>query len=82
MKVYNIQNGKEFFEKIAACEGAVELVNEKGERLQLTQGLPNPSALPLMYFDGAIREMELFFQNQDDCTRILYYLMNKRHLAA
>ncbi len=82
MKVYNIHNGKEFFKKIAACEGMVELVNEKGERLQLTKGMPDPSTLPMMYFDGAIREMELFFQNQKDCTRILHYLMNKRHLAA
>lgn len=82
MKVYNIQNGKEFFEKIAASEGAVELVNEKGERLQLTRGLPDSSVLPMMYFNGAIHEMELFFQNQADCTRILHYLMNKRHLAA
>ena len=82
MKIYNIQNGKEFFEKIAACEGTVELVNEKGERLQLTQGHAVPSALPMTYFEGAIREMELFFQNQNDCSRILHYLMTKRHLAA
>lgn len=82
MKVYNIHNGKEFFEKIAACKGTVELVNEKGERMPLTQGLPDAPALPMIYFDGAIRELELFFQNQEDCSRILHYLMNKRHLAA
>ena len=74
MKVYNIRDSREFFEKLAACEGIVEVVQEDGARL--------PLMTPMTCFEGAIREMELFFQNQEDCTRILRYLMNKRNLAA
>lgn len=82
MKVYNIKNGKAFFEKLAACEGAVEMVSEEGKRLQITRGGQNPDLIPMTYFRGEIRELELIFQKSEDCSRILAYLMNKRALAA
>ncbi|MFG6332966.1 MAG: polya polymerase [Lachnospiraceae bacterium] len=82
MKVYNINNSREFFEKLTACKGTVELVNEEGKRLRLADGPLTPDTLLMTYFKGTIREMELIFQNSEDCARILSYLMNKRHLAA
>lgn len=82
MKVYNIQDSREFFEKLTACKGTVELVNNDGKHLTLMDGTQTPNALLMTYFQGAIKEMELRFQDQEDCSRILRYLMNKRHLAA
>lgn len=82
MKVYNIRNGKAFFEELAACEGAVEMVNEEGKHLQLTAGGETPDLIPMTYFRGEIKEMELTFQKSEDCSKILAYLLNKRDLAA
>lgn len=82
MKVYNIRNGKEFFEKVAACKGMVEMVSEEGKRLRLTAGEQSQDLIPMTYFHGEIRELELIFQKSEDCSRILSYLMNKRDLAA
>lgn len=81
MKVYNIDNGKAFFEELAACKGAVEMVSEEGRHLPLTTGT-NGEMIPMTCFQGAIRELELVFQNEEDCSRIFSYLMNKRGLAA
>lgn len=74
MKVYNINNGKAFFEELAACKGAVEMVGEDGRHLPITTAMT--------CFQGMIRELELVFADQEDCSRILSYLMNKRGLAA
>lgn len=82
MKVYNIQNSRDFFEQLTACRGTVELVNKDGRHLTLIDGPLAPDELLMTYFQGAIKEMELIFQEQEDCSRILNYLMNKRHLAA
>ncbi len=30
MKVYNIQNSRDFFEQLTTCRGTVELVNKDG----------------------------------------------------
>lgn len=82
MKVYNIDNGKAFFEKLAGCEGRVEMVGENGKRLLLTEGRQEQELILMTYFNGGIRELELIFQKQEDLSRILSYLMNKRGLAA
>lgn len=82
MKVYNIRDSREFFEQLTACKGTVELVNEEGKHLTLLEEPLTPDMMLMTYFQGTIREMELIFQDQEDCSRILHYLMNKRHLAA
>lgn len=82
MKVYNIKDSRAFFEKLTACKGIVEVVDENGKRLPLMAGAPTSELLSMTCFQGVIREMELYFQDQNDCTQILHYLMNKRNLAA
>ncbi len=82
MKVYNIRDSREFFEKLTSCSGTVELVNEQGTRFPLPKSsLPSDPWL-MTCFQGTIKEMELRFQDAEDLNRILNYLMNKRDLAA
>ncbi|MDE6960374.1 MAG: polya polymerase [Lachnospiraceae bacterium] len=82
MKVYNIKDSRDFFEKLSACKGMVEIVTEDKRRIPLiTEGAAKELSL-MTSFEGTIKEMELFFQNQEDCNRIIQYLINKRHLAA
>ena len=82
MKVYNIKDSREFFEKLTACKGTVEIVKEDGTRLPPMAGSPTSELQSMTCFQGAIRQMELYFQDQNDCTQILHYLINKRNLAA
>lgn len=77
MKIYNIQNGKKFFEQIADCSGSVELVNEEGLHLQVTPGKENPDLLPMTYIHFNINQMELIFENPEDCRNMVSYLSNK-----
>lgn len=82
MKVYNISDSREFFEKLTACRGTVELVDEKGARLPIPKAPLSSDPGLMTCFRGTIREMELRFQDPEDMDKILHYLMNKRNLAA
>ena len=46
MKVYNITNTREFFNKLSACKGSVELVDKNGLHLELTHGREGLEILP------------------------------------
>ena len=76
MKVYNIKNSRRFFERLAGCQGTVELVNEEGMPLTVTGGKEKANMLPMTYMDGEIRQMELAFERQEDCHYIMSYLIN------
>lgn len=76
MKIYNVRNGKEFFKRIAECNGSVELVNEKGLHLQITPGKENPDLIPMNYIHFNIDQMELKFEKPEDCLNIVSYLSN------
>ncbi len=82
MKLYNIHNTREFFEKLNKCEGIVELVDDKGGRRQLLKEMDRRDE-PLTYsqIDGTISQIELKFHNDNDCHNILCWLINKRHIA-
>ncbi len=82
MKFYNINNTKELFDKIAACQGLVRLVSETGEQLEIQPGKLDKSLLPMLYVQGTIKQIELLFENARDCDRIFNYLVNKRGTAA
>ncbi len=77
MTIYNVKNSKSLFEKLAACEGAVEMVNENGQHILLTEGRETPDMSPLTYFQGKIQRLELVFQKPDDCRTIMNYLITK-----
>lgn len=82
MKIYNINDSREFFKKLASCQGKVKLVNDSGEQIELTPGLADANFLPLACIHGTIREMEIIFQDAEDCRKIFSYLLNKRGAAA
>ncbi len=82
MKIYNINNTKELFDKLAECQGMVRLVSETGEQLEIQPGKLDKSLLPMLYVQGTIKQIELLFENARDCDRIFNYLVNKRGTAA
>ena len=82
MKIYNITNTKELFDKLAACQGTVRLVGETGEQVEIQPGKFDKSLLPMLYVEGTIKQMEILFENVRDCERIFNYLVNKRETAA
>jgi len=79
MKIYNIRDSREFFEKLSTCKGKVKLVNENGTQMELTPGTADLNAFPLVYFRGTIREMEVIFQDAEDWRNIVSYLMNMKN---
>lgn len=76
MKVYNIRDSKKFFEHLAGCKGAVELVNEEGMHLTVIRGKEKADLLPMTYMDGEIKQMELVFERREDCHYVMSYLIN------
>ena len=78
MKIYNINNSKALFERLASCKGAVDLVKENGEQIRLQ----DITSLPLANIQGSIKQMELKFQEAEDCQIIFNYLLNSRNLTA
>ena len=82
MKIYNIDNTKELFDRLAACQGTVRLVGETGEPVEIQPGKFDKSLLPMLYVQGTIKQMELLFEKTRDCERIFNYLVNKRGTAA
>ena len=79
MKVYNIRNTHEFFEKLSGSKGIVELVDKNGVRLPLTAGNGKTAQFPFPQIYGEIDELELCFQYGEDCRRILTYMLNRRN---
>ncbi|MBO5093879.1 MAG: hypothetical protein J6C33_05935 [Lachnospiraceae bacterium] len=82
MKIYNIHNTHEFFERLSACEGKVELIDEKGTRFELLHGKHSSDIIPLFAVYGNIRQIELTFEKAEDCSKIFSYLINKRKASA
>ena len=82
MKIYNIENTKEFFETLNECEGNVELVNNQGEHIELNSKKgSNLNILSETYVDGIIKEMELCFANKNDAVKIFQFLSGMHNVA-
>lgn len=82
MKLYNITDTREFYNRLAACRGTVELMNEEGtERKLLHEGGSRDVLLPLCQVYGKISRIELVFHNDQDRHDILCWLLNKRSIA-
>ena len=58
------------------------MVDNTGTKLQLTQGNGKAGLLPFPQMYGEINELELRFQDGEDCQKILAYLMNRRNRSA
>ncbi|MBO4845203.1 MAG: hypothetical protein J5525_02740 [Lachnospiraceae bacterium] len=82
MKIYNIENTKEFFETLSECEGNVELVNDNGEHITLSnKNGENLNLLSETYVDGSIKEIELSFSDKTDAVRMFTYLSGMHNVA-
>lgn len=82
MKIRNIRNVKEFAEKLTACEGPVELVNENGMHVHFLHGKEVAQQILLFHMAGGIKEIDLLFHKNEDFRLILSYLMNHKKIPA
>lgn len=83
MKIYNINNTCNFFEKLVACQGEVEFVDRKnGSKTPLTKQGIQQNLLPLSLINGRISEIELIFHNHQDFDNIFRWVMNKGSIAS
>ncbi len=78
MKIYNINNTTDFFEKLAACRGEVELVDEKnGDNTLLQKQSIRETLVPLSCVQGTISEIQLIFHDHQDFDSIFQWVFNK-----
>ena len=78
MKFYNIHEAKDFMSKLSECDGRVDIVSDDGRTVEFMGGSSMPKETKWNYFDGTIKQIELKFQNPDDLTEMLMYVMNRR----
>ena len=75
MKIYNIQDTKELFDRLSKCKGDVEVVNKKGLHISLVDNNHKQlESVAASYADGKIKEIELFFLKPEDSVMMLEYL--------
>ena len=75
MKIYNIQDTNRFFNRLAKCEGGVEVVNKDGMHFSLVdKDHRNLDTIAASYAEGKINEIELSFINPKDSVMMLDYL--------
>lgn len=82
MKIYNIHDARTFFQRLTECKGTVELIEENGNHRQLFNGGEDTKMLPFYQIYGSIPQIELKFYKEEDCRKILSYLMNRRNTPA
>lgn len=83
MKLYNIDNTGKFFEKLAACQGEVEFVDEKsGCRISLPKQGIQEILPPLSLIHGGIKQIELLFHDHRDFDNIFRWVINKGGISA
>ena len=82
MKIYNIHDARTFFQCLTECEGTIELIEENGNHRQLFNGSEDAKTLPFHQIYGSIPQIELKFHKDEDCHKILSYLMNRRNTPA
>ena len=76
MKFENIKDIDGFFEAINSCTGRVELVTEEGDRLNLKSKLTQYLALPKVFSNGNLPEMEIVVSNKEDMDRLAYFVLS------
>lgn len=81
MKIYDISDTRKFFEKLDACQGEIEFVDEQSglrERLDVSAGR---KFYPFSTVRGTISEIELIFHDHQDFDRIFRWVLNKGTLG-
>lgn len=83
MKLYNIDNTGKFFEKLAACQGEVEFVDQNnGCRTFLPKQGIQEILSPLSLVHGRINQIELLFHDHRDFDNIFRWAINKGGISA
>ena len=77
MKIKNIKNPRELFQKLDTCKGDIELITKEGDRLNLKSKLCQYVMLTDVFANAEIKEMELLFSNPDDVVIILEHLIRE-----
>lgn len=72
IKLFNISDLEEFFEKVNECKGEVRLIGE-GLDLDLKSKLAQYFSLAKCFSNGEIHELELMVENEDDMVTLMKY---------
>lgn len=76
MKMYSVKEPEKFLEVVSQCKGSVELVSEKGDRLNLKSELTKYIALSKLFTDNTlINDMELIASEPEDVRFLLQYMI-------
>ena len=76
MKVTNITNVDKFFEVVDKCEGKVELITDKGDRVNVKSKVSQYSALVKMLAHGKIKQMEIVAEQKKDTQKLIAFMVN------
>lgn len=83
MKLKNIVNRKDFFDKIAECHGSVELHTNNGDILNMKSTLCQYIALTQMFQEDNLIDCKLLLSDPDDMEILRPYLVfEKRNEAS
>lgn len=77
MKIKNITNPKEFFEKLQLCKGDISLITTDGNQLNLKSKLCQYIFMTDIFSHAEIGEMELLFTNSDDVLLMIDYVIRR-----
>ena len=77
MKLFNIDDSKEFFNVVNECKDKVELVNKDGSRIDLRSKLTQN----ILSIEDHFPELQLAFHNREDLSKMLAYAMDTKYLA-
>ncbi len=78
MVVYNIRNTKEFFAKLSACRGQVDIIWKSGAVTKLLPGKLSVEDIKWNYSDTIIDRIELKFHEPEDLSDVLMYIVNRK----
>lgn len=76
MTLENISNVDGLFEVISTCKGAVELVSEEGDCINLKSRLSQYLAVAGAFSDGYIRSLELRIAEPEDKEKIFDFILS------
>ena len=77
IKVLNIKDYDEFFKVVESCKGTVELVTNKGDRLNLKSQLTQYIAFTGIFQNKDNIEMQIVTSDKDDLDKLMYYIIHE-----
>lgn len=77
MKIYDITDTRKFYEKLTACKGKVEIIDEKSGARELVKAPADRTLFPFSFMQGTISQIELIFHDDRDFNTIFRWLQEK-----